>query len=117
MMSLVRSFIILVLLATNGAAQTSPLEQLLKQQSQRLPFGTDMQSLENMLSGQGFDLNPEHAARMAKQPIIPNEENVKLLDRRLTAAEAQQRSQERQALSNDVLNGQSKEQALSMVKT
>lgn len=54
MMSLVRSFIILVLLATNSVAQTSPLEQLLKQQSQGLPFGTDLQSLENKLSGQGF---------------------------------------------------------------
>ena len=117
MMSLVRSFILMVLFATNSAAQTSPLEQLLKQQSQGLPLGTDMQSLENMLSGQGFDLNPEHAARTAKQPIIPNEENVKLLDRRFTAAEAQQRAQEGQALSNDVLNGQSKEQALSMVET
>jgi hypothetical protein len=46
MMSLVRSFTILVLLATNSAAQTSPLEQLLKQQSQGLPFGTDLQSLK-----------------------------------------------------------------------
>ena len=58
MMSLVRSFIILFLFATNASAQTSPLEQLLKQQSQGLPSGTDLQSLENMLSGQGFDTNP-----------------------------------------------------------
>ena len=99
MMSLVRSFIILVLLATNGAAQTSPLEQLVQQQSQGLPLGSDMQSLENMLSGQGFDNNPENAARTAKQPVIPNEQNVKLLDRRLTAEENQQRAQEVQALS------------------
>ena len=117
MMSLVRSFIILVLLATNSAAQTSPLEQLLKQQSQGLPFGTDLQSLENMLSGQGFDINPENARRTAIQPVIPNEQNVKLLDRRLTAEEAQQRAQEGQALSNDVLGGKSKAQALSMVET
>ena len=117
MISLVRSFIILVLLATNSAAQTSPLEQLLKQQSQGLPFGTDLQSLENKLSGQGFDINPENARRTAKQPVIPNEQNVKLLDRRLTAEEAQQRAQEGQALSNDVLGGQSKAQALSMVET
>ena len=117
MMSLVRSFIILVLLATNSVAQTSPLEQLLKQQSQGLPFGTDLQSLENKLSGQGFDINPENARRTAKQPVIPNEQNVKLLDRRLTAEEAQQRAQAGQALSNDVLGGQSKAQALSMVET
>ena len=88
MMSLVGSFIILVLLATNGAAQTSPLEQLLQQQSQGLPLGSDMQSLENMLSGQGFDNNPENAARTAKQPVIPNEQNVILLDRRFMAEEA-----------------------------
>ena len=117
MMSLVRSFIILVLLATNSAAQTSPLDQLLKQQSQGLPFGTDLQSLENKLSGQGFDINPENAGRTAKQPVIPNEQNVKLLDRRFTAEEAQQRMQERQALSNDVLGGQSEAQTLSMVET
>ena len=117
MMSLVRSFTILVLLATNSAAQTSPLEQLLKQQSQGLPFGTDLQSLKNKLSGQGFDINPENAVRTAKQPVIPNEQNVKLLDRRLTAEEAQQRAQEGQALSNDLLGGQSKTQMPSMVET
>ena len=99
MMSLVRSFIILVLLATNGAAQTSPLEQLLQQQSQGLPFGSDMQSLEKMFSGQGFDINPENAGRTAKQPVIPNEQNVKLLDRRLTAEEKQNRRPEGQAPS------------------
>ena len=99
MMSLVRSFIILVLLATNSAAQTSPLEQLLKQQSQGLPFGTDLQSLEDKLSGQGFDINSKNAARTAKQPVIPNEQNVKLLDRRFMAEEAQKRAQEGQALS------------------
>jgi hypothetical protein len=49
----------MVLFATNGAAQTSPLDLLLQQQSQGLPFGTDMQSLEDMFSGQGFDINPE----------------------------------------------------------
>ena len=103
--------------ATNGAAQTSPLDLLLQQQSQGLPFGTDMQSLENMFSGQGFDINPENEARTAKEPVIPNEQNVKLLDRRLTAEEAQQRRQEGQALSNDLLGGQSKTQALSMVET
>jgi protein involved in polysaccharide export with SLBB domain len=117
MMSLVRSFILMVLFATNGAAQTSPLDQLLKQQSQGLPFGTDLQSLENKLSGQGFDINPENAGRTAKQPVIPNEQNVKLLDRRFTAEEAQQRMQEGQALSNDVLGGQSEAQTLSMVET
>ena len=85
MISLVRSFIILVLLATNSPAQTSPLEQLLQQQSQGLPLGSDMQSIENMFSGQGFDINPENARRTAKQPVIPNEQNVRLLDRRLTA--------------------------------
>jgi hypothetical protein len=106
MMSLVRSFIILVLFATNGSAQTSSLEQLLQQQSQGLPFGTDLQSLENMLSGQGFDTNLlKRDARTAKEPVIPNEQNVKLLDRRLTAEEAQQRVQEGQALSNDLLVG------------
>ena len=97
MMSFVRSFIILVLLATNSTAQTSPLQQLLKQQSQGLPFGTDLQSLENNLSGQGFDINPDIAARTAKQPVIPNEQNVELLDRRLTAEETQQRAQDGQA--------------------
>jgi protein involved in polysaccharide export with SLBB domain len=107
----------MVLFATNGAAQTSPLDQLLKQQSQGLPFGTDLQSLENKLSGQGFDINPENAGRTAKQPVIPNEQNVKLLDRRFTAEEAQQRMQEGQALSNDVLGGQSEAQTLSMVET
>ena len=56
-------------------------------------------------------------ARTAKEPVIPNEQNVKLLDRRLTAEEAQQRRQEGQALSNDLLGGQSKTQALSMVET
>ena len=108
MMSLVRSFILMVLFATNGAAQTSPLDLLRQQQSQGLPFGTDMQSLEDMFSGQGFDINPESEARTAKEPVIPNEQNVKLLDRRLTAEEAQQRRQEGQALSNDLLGGQSK---------
>jgi len=117
MMSLVRSFIIMVLFATNGAAQTSPLELLLQQQSQGLPFGTDMQSLEDMFPGQGFDINPENARRTAKEPVIPNEQNVKLLDRRLTAEEAQQRRQEGQALSNDLLGGQSKTQTPSMVET
>ena len=117
MMSLVRSFILMVLFATNGAAQTSPLDLLLQQQSQGLPFGTDMQSLEDMFSGQGFDINPENEARTAKEPVIPNEQNVKLLDRRLTAEEAQQRRQEGQALSNDLLGGQSKTQTPSMVET
>ena len=117
MMSLVRSFILMVLFATNGAAQTSPLDLLLQQQSQGLPFGTDMQSLEDMFSGQGFDINPENDARTAKEPVIPNEQNVKLLDRRLTAEEAQQRRQEGQALSNGLLGGQSKTQTLSMVET
>mgnify|MGYP006220131189 CR=1 FL=1 len=105
------------MLATNSAAQTSPLEQLLKQQSQGLPFGTDLQSLEDKLSGQGFDINSKNAARTAKQPVIPNEQNVKLLDRRFMAEEAQQRAQEGQALSNDVFGGQSVAQALSMVET
>ena len=91
MMSLVRSFILMVLFATNGAAQTSPLDLLLQQQSQGLPFGTDMQSLDDIFSGQGFDINPENEARTAKEPVIPSEQNVKLLDRRLTAEEAQQR--------------------------
>ena len=117
MMSLVRSFILMVLFATNGAAQTSPLDLLLQQQSQGLPFGTDMQSLEDMFSGQGFDINPEKDARTAKEPVIPNEQNVKLLDRRLTAEEAQQLRQEGQALSNDLLGEQSKTQTLSMVET
>ena len=117
MILLVRSFIILVLLATNSAAQTSPLEQLLKQQSQGLPFGTDMQSLEDIFPGQGFNINPENDARTAKEPVIPNEQNVKLLDRRLTAEEAQQRRQQGQALSNDLLGGQSKTQMPSMVET
>ena len=117
MMSLVRSFIFMVLFATNGVAQTSPLDLLLQQQSQGLPFGTDMQSLEDMFSGQGFDINPENDARTAKEPVIPNEQNVKLLDRRLTAEEAQQRRQEGQALSNGLLGGQSKTQTLSMVET
>ena len=101
----------------NGAAQTSPLDLLLQQQSQGLPFGTDMQSLEDMFSRQGFDINPENEARTAKEPVIPNEQNVKLLDRRLTAEEAQQRRQEGQALSNDLLSGQSKTQTPSMVET
>ena len=117
MMSLVRSFIFMVLFATNGVAQTSPLDLLLQQQSQGLPFGTDMQSLEDMFSGQGFDINPENDARTAKEPVIPNEQNVKLLDRRLTAEEAQQLRQEGQALSNDLLGEQSKTQTLSMVET
>ena len=117
MMSLVRSFIFMVLFATNGVAQTSPLDLLLQQQSQGLPFGTDMQSLEDMFSGQVFDINPENDARTAKEPVIPNEQNVKLLDRRLTAEEAQQRRQEGQALSNGLLGGQSKTQTLSMVET
>ena len=117
MMSLVRSFLLMVLFATNGVAQTSPLDLLLQQQSQGLPFGTDMQSLEDMFSGQGFDINPENDARTAKEPVIPNEQNVKLLDRRLTAEEAQQRRQEGQALSNGLLGGQSKTQTLSMVET
>ena len=117
MMSLVRSFILMVLFATNGAAQTSPLDLLLQQQSQGLPFGTDMQSLEDIFPGQGFDINPENHARTAKEPVIPSEQNVKLLDRRLTAEEAQQRRQEGQALSNDLLGGQSKTQTPSMVKT
>ena len=117
MMSLVRSFILMVLFATNGAAQTSPLDLLLQQQSQGLPFGTDMQSLEDMFSGQGFDINPENEARTAKEPVIPSEQNVKLLDRRLTAEEAQQRRQQGQALSNDLLGGQSKTQMPSMVET
>ena len=117
MMSLVRSFILMVLFATNGAAQTSPLDLLLQQQSQGLPFGTDMQSLEDIFSGQGFDINPENEARTAKEPVIPNEQNVKLLDRRLTAEEAQQRRQQGQALSNDLLGGQSKTQMPSMVET
>jgi protein involved in polysaccharide export with SLBB domain len=107
----------MVLFATNGAAQTSPLDLLLQQQSQRPPFGTDMQSLEDIFSGQGFDINPENDARTAKEPVIPNEQNVKLLDRRLTAEEAQQRRQEGQALSNDLLGGQSKTQTPSMVET
>ena len=76
-----------------------------------------MQSLEDMFSGQGFDINPENDARTAKEPVIPNEQNVKLLDRRLTAEEAQQRRQEGQALSNGLLGGQSKTQTLSMVET
>ena len=117
MMSLVRSFILMVLFATNGAAQTSPLDLFLQQQSQGLPFGTDMQSLEDIFSGQGFDINPENEARTAKEPVIPSEQNVKLLDRRLTAEEAQQRRQEGQALSNDLLGGQSKTQTPSMVVT
>ena len=117
MMSLVRSFLLMVLFATNGVAQTSPLDLLLQQQSQGLPFGTDMQSLEDMFSGQGFDINPENDARTAKEPVIPNEQNVKLLDRRLTAEEAQQLRQEGQALSNDLLGEQSKTQTLSMVET
>ena len=117
MMSLVRSFILMVLFATNGAAQTSPLDLLLQQQSQGLPFGTDMQSLEDIFSGQGFDINPENEARTAKEPVIPSEQNVKLLDRRLTAEEAQQRRQQGQALSNDLLGGQSKTQMPSMVET
>ena len=117
MMSLVRSFILMVLFATNGAAQTSPLDLLLQQQSQGLPFGTDIQSLEDMFSGQGFDINPENEARTAKEPVIPSEQNVKLLDRRLTAEETQQRRQEGQALSNDLLGGQSKTQTPSMVET
>ena len=72
MMSLVRSFIILVLFATNASAQTSPLEQLLKQQSQGLPFGTDLQSLENMLSGQGFDTNlPNDMSAHGQRPGNP----------------------------------------------
>lgn len=117
MISLISSFIILFFFVTNSAAQTSPLEQFLKQQSQGLPFGTDLQSLENRLSGQGFDINPENAARAAKQPLIPNEQNVKVLDRRLAAEEAQQRAEEGQALTNELLGGQSKAQALSMVET
>ena len=117
MISLISSFIILFFFVTNSAAQTSPLEQFLKQQSQGLPFGTDLQSLENRLSGQGFDINPENAARAAKQPLIPNEQNVKVLDRRLAAEEAQQRAQEGQALTNELLGGQSKAPALSMVET
>ena len=117
MMSLVRSFILMVLFATNGAAQTSPLDLLLQQQSQGLPFGTDMQSLEDIFSGQGFDINPVNEARTAKEPVIPSEQNVKLLDRRLTAEEAQQRRQQGQALSNDLLGGQSKTQMPSMVET
>jgi hypothetical protein len=56
MMSLVRSFILMVLFATNGAAQTSPLDLLLQQQSQGLPFGTDMQSLENICPGRVLTL-------------------------------------------------------------
>ena len=117
MMSLVRSFILLVFFTTNGAAQTLPLDLLLQQQSQGLPFGTDMQSLEDIFPGQGFDINPENEARTAKEPVIPSEQNVKLLDRRLTAEEAQQRRQEGQALSNDLLGGQSKTQTPSMVET
>ena len=117
MMSLVRSFILMVLFATNGAAQTSPLDLLLQQQSQGLPFGTDMQSLEDIFSGQGFDINPENEARTAKEPVIPNEQNFRVLDRRLPAEKAQQRRQEGQALSNDLLGGQSKTQIPSMVET
>jgi len=107
----------MVLFATNGAAQTSPLDLLLQQQSQGLPFGTDMQSLEDIFSGQGFDINAENEARTAKEPVIPNEQNVKLLDRRLTAEEAQQRRQEGQALSSELLSGQLKTRTLSMVET
>jgi protein involved in polysaccharide export with SLBB domain len=121
-MLLVRSFIILVFFATNGAAQTLQLDLLQQQQSQGLPLGSDMQSLENKLSRQGFDVNPENDnpendARTAKEPVIPNEQNVKVLDRRLAAEEAQQRLQDGQALSNDLMGGQSKLQALSMVET
>ena len=117
MMTLVRSFIILVLFATNSASQTLSLEQLVQQQSQGPVSGSDLQSLENMLSGQDFDINTENAERTAKEPVIPNEQNVKLLERRLTAVESQQRVQEGQALSNDLLDGQSNAQALSMVET
>ena len=54
-----------------------PLEQLLQQQSQGLPSASDLQSLEDMLSGQGFETNLQrHDARRAKDPVIPNEQNV-----------------------------------------
>ena len=96
MMSLVRSFIILFLFATSGAAQTLPLEQLLKQQSQGLPSGSDLQSLENILSEQGFETNPPNdtSARRAKDPVIPNEQNVEALNQRLAKEEAQKLLQE-----------------------
>ena len=119
MMSLVSSFIILFLFATSGAAQTLPLEQLLKQQSQGLPSGSDLQSLENILSEQGFETNPlnDTSTRRAKDPVIPNEQNVEALNQRLAKEEAQKLLQEGQAMSSDLFVGQSKAQSLSMVET
>ena len=75
MMSLIRNFIILVLFATNGSAQTRSVEQLLQQQSQELPSASDLQSIEDMLSGSGSETNllNDRDARRAKDPVIPNE--------------------------------------------
>ena len=118
-MLLVRSFIILVLFATNGSAQTLSVEQMLLQQSQGLPSASDLQRIEDMLSGSGPEINlpNDMDARRAKDPVIPNEQNSKLLKQRLTAEEVQQRMQEGQALSSDLLLGKSKTPASSMVET
>ena len=119
MMSLIRNFIILVLFATNGSAQTRSVEQLLQQQSQKLQSASDLQSIEDMLSGSGSETNllNDRDARRAKDPVIPNEQNSILLDQRLTAEKFQQRVQEGQALSNDLLFEKSKTLASSMVET
>jgi protein involved in polysaccharide export with SLBB domain len=119
MMLLARSFIVLVLFATNGLAQTLSVEQMLLQQSQGLPSASDLQSIEDMLSGSSFETNlpNDKGAPRAKDPVIPNGQNSKLLKQRLAAEEVQQRMQEGQALSRELLLGKSKTPASSMVET
>ena len=119
MMLLVRSFIILVLFATNGSAQTLSVEQMLLQQSQEQPASSDLQRIEDLLSGSGSETNlpNDMDARRAKDPVIPNEQNSKLLKQRLGAEVVQQRMQEGQALSSELLLGKSKTPASSMIET
>ena len=119
MMLLARSFIVLVLFATNGLAQTLSVEQMLLQRSQGLPSASDLQSIEDMLSGSSFETNlpNDKGAPRAKDPVIPNGQNSKLLKQRLAAEEVQQRMQEGQALSSELLLGKSKTPAPSMIET
>jgi protein involved in polysaccharide export with SLBB domain len=116
---LVRSLIILVLFATNGSAQTLSVEQMLLQQSQELPSTSDLQSIEDMLSGSDSEiyLPNDMDARRSKDPVIPNQQNSKLLKQRLAEEEVQQRMQEGQALSSELLLGKSKTPASSMIET
>ena len=116
---LVRSLIILVLFATNGSAQTLSVEQMLLQQSQELPSTSDLPSIEDMLSGSDSEiyLPNDMDARRSKDPVIPNQQNSKLLKQRLAEEEVQQRMQEGQALSSELLLGKSKTPASSMIET